>query len=95
MLDLIKLFIPKVKAEWEHVAYSMQYDIHDVIGIENDSSLTSIDKRCEKLLKNWLTTPNGVTPKTWCTLLKCIRDVDGLTDIAEMIDAELRTKYSN
>ena len=89
----VKIVIPKIKAEWTYVAYSMQYDIEDVDGIEKD--FADLAERSEKLFKNWLSTPKGITPKTWRTLLKCISDVDELKAVAEKIDAELKAKYSN
>ena len=91
MWDLIKIVIPKVKAEWTYVAYSMKFDIEDVVGIEKDSSDSA--KSCEKIFKNWLSTSKGIIPKTWRTLLDCIRDVDELTAAAETIDTELKNKY--
>ena len=92
MWDLIKIVIPKIKAEWKHVAYSMQYGIDDIKGIEKDS-LNSAE-RCERLFENWLASPKGITPKTWHTLLKCIRDVDDLRAAAQSIDTELTDKYN-
>ena len=71
----------------------MQYGINDVNGIEKDSS--NLAEMCQKLFENWLTSPKGITPKTWHTLLKCIRDVDDLTVAAENIDTELKAKYDS
>ena len=93
MWDLIKIVIPKIKPEWKHVAYSMQYGIDDIKGIEKDSS--NLAERCERLFENWLASPKGITPKTWHTLLKCIRDVDELAVAAEDIDTELKAKYNS
>ena len=90
---MIKIVIPKIKAEWENVAYSMQYDIDDVNGIEKDSS--NLAEMCQKLFKNWLASPKGITPKTWRTLLQCIRDVDDLVVAAKDIDTELKAKYNS
>ena len=70
----------------------MQYSINDVNGIEKDSS--NLAEMCQKLFENWLTSPKGITPKTWRTLLKCIRDVDDLVVAAENIDTELKAKYN-
>ena len=71
----------------------MKYDIEDVNGFEEDFS--NLAKRCQALFENWLSTPKGITPKTWLTLLKCIREVDELKSVAEKIDAELKAKYGN
>ena len=92
MWDLIKIVIPMIKAKWTHVAYSMQYDAEDIEGIEKDSSDSA--ESCERLFRNWLASSKGITPKTWGTLLKCIKDVDELAVTAENIDRELSTKYN-
>ena len=91
MWDLIKIVIPMIKAKWTHVAYSMQYDAEDIEGIEKDSSDSA--ESCERLFKNWLASPKGIT-KTWRTLLNCIKDVDELAVTAENIDTELSAKYN-
>lgn len=92
MLDLIKIVIPKIKHVWKYVAYSMQYNVSDVKGIEKDSSDSA--ESCLKLFENWLDTTNGATPKSWRTLVQCIKDVDELAAAAERIITELNAKYS-
>ena len=91
MWDLIKIVIPKIKAEWRDLAYCMQYDPADVKGIKKDCSCLA--ERCTELFENWLATPKGITPKTWHTLLKCIGEVDELSAAVEKIEAELKAKY--
>ena len=91
MWDLISIVVPEIKAKWTHVAYSMQYKINDVKVMQRDSS--DSEECCEKLFDDWLTTSKGVTPKVWHTLLKCIKDVKGLSGAAEKIDQELKDKY--
>ena len=93
MWDLIKIVIPEIKAKWKHIAYCMQYGIDDIKGIEKDS--LDLEERCQKLFENWLVSPKGIAPKTWHTLLKCIRDVNELANAAETIDTKLKAKYSN
>ena len=87
MWNLIKIVIPKVKASWRNLAFSMRYDIHEVRAFEKDGS--DLNDCCENLLTNWLTTDHGPKPKTYQTLLKCIKDVDGLTAVSEKIEREL------
>ena len=88
---IIKIVIPKVKSEWEDVAYSMKYDIPAVRGFKTSSD----DGRCCKnLFTDWLSTNNGITPKTWCTLLSCIKDVEDLQVIAEKIEIQILKKPS-
>ena len=87
MKILNRIVIPKIRAEWESVAYSMDYDSYTVSAIEKESR--NLQDCCQKLFKDWLTTSNGSSPKTWKTLLKCIEDVEELTAAVEKIKAEL------
>ena len=88
MWNLIKIVIPKIKAEWENVAYSMGYDPSTVDAIENECN-GNLDKCCKKFFKDWLTTNNGCTPKTWQKVIERIKAVDNLTAAAENISMEL------
>ena len=87
MWDLTKIVIPRIKAEWKNVAYSMRFDLRIIDAIHEDSR--SFQQCSQKLFTNWLTTNNGPTPKTWNTLLKRIKDVDSLVQAAEEIENDL------
>lgn len=90
MWDLIKIVIPKIKADWKHFAYSLEYDIATVKAIERNSR--DSQQCCENLFEDWLTTENSAFPKTWSTLLQKIRQVDGLFTAADDIKRELSNK---
>ena len=87
MKILDRVVIPKIRAEWERVAYSMNYDLNIISAIQKESR--NLRDGCQKLLIDWLTTSNGPTPKTWKTLLECIEDVEELTAAVEEIKAKL------
>ena len=74
---------------WDDVAYiSLHYDVSTVERIE--ASHKGEPKRCcQILLKDWLTTNNGVGPKTWETLLKQLKEVEQLTASVEKIENNL------
>ena len=91
MWDLIKIVIPKIKADWRDCAYSLGYDIPTVIAIEKDC--TDSKQCCEKLFIDWLTTEHGVAPKTWCTLLQHIKEVASLFAAADDIKKQLDKIY--
>ena len=84
---LNRVVIPKISAEWENVAHMMKYHLNTISTIEKESH--NFQDRCQKLFKNWLTTSNGPSPKTWKTLLKCIENVEDLTAAVEEIKTEL------
>ena len=86
MWELTKIVIPRVKVHWKDLAYCMRYD----------SEIESFDKEgrndhecCEKLFRIWLNSSRGPTPKTYQTLLKCIKKIDDLTATSEEIESKL------
>lgn len=87
MWDLIKIVFPKIKAKWDFVAYILRYSPYDVQAFEKDSR--DLDGSCKNLFVDWLTTNNGITPKTWQTLIEQIKAVGGLQQAAENIEKEL------
>ena len=83
MWQLNKIVVPQIMAYWEDVAYnSLHYDIPVVEGIK--ATHKGDPKRCcQELLKDWLSTGNGVDPKTWETLLGQFKEVPELTASVE------------
>ena len=92
MWDLIKIVIPKIKAEWKYFAYSLEYDIPIVKAIERDCR--DSEQCCEKLFEDWLSTEHGVAPKTWCILLQKIKQVERLFAAADDIKSQLDRKFT-
>ena len=88
MHDLNRIVVPKVSAEWEDIAYALQYDIPTVeqISVQHKDNPT---KCCKKLFKNWLATDNGVKPKIWQTLLDKLKEVEKLHSITDDIIKKL------
>ena len=84
MWDIISIVIPRIKAKWDYVAYSMKYSISAVNAFKKDSSDSG--QSCLNVFEDWLSTPNGITPKTWHTLLDRLKAVDGLQAEAEDIE---------
>ena len=87
MRNLIKVVIPKVKAEWEELAYCMTYEIGEVNAFKRDSR--NVQECCRKLLEDWLSTDHGPVPKTYKTLLNRIKEVQALNTASEKIEREL------
>ena len=94
MWQLYKFVVPKIIPHWEDVAYlSLHYDPSIVERIEASHKSESKKKCCQILLKDWLTTNNGVGPKTWETLLKQLKEVEELTASVEDIKKNLSNTY--
>ena len=82
MADINKIVIPQIKAEWEDVAYALRYKIPEVNGIK--AKYSDNPKRCcQELFIDWLSTNNGIGPKTWSTLLDKLGEIKELTAARE------------
>ena len=91
MADLLDIVIPLIKAEWEDVAYSLQYGIHTVDAI-GEKHKNDPHKCCRELLKDWLKSDHGVSPKNWYMLLTIIGKKSNLTAVKEEIIKELENR---
>ena len=88
MRDLNKIVVPKVLAEWEDIAYELEYEISGVKNIRNKHK-ENPKKCCKELFEDWLTTNNGARPKTWKTLLDKLKEIEELHEVTEDIIEEL------
>ena len=85
MWRLDRIVVPQIMAHWQDVAsHSLHYDASIITGIEKKCASDS-KRCCLELFKDWLTTENGVGPKTWKTLLTQLKEVEKLTDKVEEI----------
>ena len=87
MFELTEIVIPKIKPEWERLAYSMRYNTQEVKGFKKDSQDSA--ECCENLLDNWISTGHNPKPKTYQTLLKHIKKIDNLTAASEAVEEKL------
>ena len=87
MKDLVNIVIPQL-ADWETVAYTLDYDIRTVETIKNQYQ----NRHCQELFKDWLSTSHGVRPKTWFTLLNNIAENENFTSAVERILEKLEKK---
>ena len=94
MWELTKIVIPKIKAHWEELAYSMRYTLGEVEAFKGDGK--DLHDCCKRLLINWLMTGHGPEPKTYETLLIHIKKIEDLVSESEAIEKELikgKNKY--
>ena len=75
-------------ARWKHLAYCMNYSIVEVNAFKENFHGDS-QKCCQELLKDWLSTNHGPTPKTYQTLLNHIKKIDDLAAVSEEIEEKL------
>jgi len=91
MKYLKKFVIPKIAAKWKDVADFLEFDISTIQIIE-ENCMRDCSKCCDALLRNWISTSNGVRPKTWDTLLRALKEIDELTGAAVDIEKNLESK---
>ena len=87
MFELTEIVIPKIKDEWESLAYSMRYTTQEVKSFKRDSQ--DSHECCKNLLDNWISTGHGPKPKTYQTLLKRIKKISNLAAASEAVEKEL------
>ena len=88
MADLNNIVVPRIKAEWEDVAYALRYKIVTVNAIKVQHH-EDPKRCCRQLFMDWLLTNHGVIPKTWSTLLDKLRKVEDLSAATQEIISEL------
>ena len=89
MWPLKKIVIPKIAADWNDVAYCLDFELHTIRMIENKHG-NDCGKCCEELLRDWISTNHGKKPKTWTTLLESLHEIDQLASGVEDIEKELQ-----
>ena len=88
------IVIPNTMSHWKDVALiSLQYDPSMVERLEKQYA-NDCKKCCTKLFEDWLDTKNGVSPKTWQTLLTQLNEVKGLADKVKEIIKRLAGTYA-
>ena len=86
MWKINMIVVPLIMTSWENVAYSLRYRIEEVEAIKLKYK-EDPEKCCKELFVNWLSTHNGICPKTWKTLLNALKTgVFGLTAATEKIE---------
>ena len=87
MWELTEIVIPNIKDEWESLAYRMRYTTQDVKGFKKDAQNNV--ECCKNLLDNWISTNHGPEPKSYQTLLKCIKKIKSLAAASKTVEKEL------
>ena len=88
MAELLVIVIPLIQAEWEDVAHILRFDIH-MVDAFGDKHKNDPSKCCREMLKDWLKSDRGVSPKTWSTLLDVIGELPNLAAAKEKIMEKL------
>ena len=82
------IVVPRVCVWWEDVAFALYYKIPTVDTIKQKHH-DDPKKCCRALFIDWLSTNNGVSPKTWSTLLNAVSIIDELKAVSKEILTEM------
>ena len=82
------MVIPNVSFCWKKVADFLEYPIAKKREIE-ERQHGDPTKCCVELLEDWLSSDNGVKPKTWSKLLSILKDIRELGNASLSIQEQL------
>ena len=87
--ELLEIVIPKVANHWDTLAYFLEFEIPRVEIIRKQHP-NDPEECCTKVFVHWLTSDEGISPKTWGVLLKTLKKIKKLTAVTEQIENELK-----
>ena len=88
MSTLIKVVVPRIAPHWNIVAYFLKFELPR-IEIIRQQHPNDPERSCVKMFDHWLSTDEGVKPKTWNGLLKTLKEIKQLAAVTEQIEKEL------
>ena len=91
MSKLLTIVVPKVAAYWEILAYCLELEISRV-KIIKEKCTSNPENCCKEVFIHWLTSKEGINPKTWGTLLKTLKEIEDLKAVTEAIEKELNQR---
>lgn len=87
MKDLVAIVVPRISAEWNTVAYYMDFKIAE-IKIIREKCREDPEKCCIELLERWLQVKSD---RNWEMLLNVFNQVRNLTAVSEQIENDLKS----
>ena len=74
-MDVIVKIAPRVATTWLDIGYCLKLEEHDLEIIENECR-GDLRVACRKMLRRWLSSAKGRTPKTWRTFIQVLFELD-------------------
>ena len=81
---MYKHVIPRISADWETVAAYLEYTIPTKKTIKK-ANRGLPGECCKALLEDWITTDNGVKPKTWEKFIEVLSEISSLAMVTKQI----------
>ena len=83
-----KIVLPEISYCWKTVADFLEYSFAKKKEID-ERQRGDPTKCCAELLEDWLSTGNGVKPKTWSKLVSVLKEVRELKNASQTIEEQL------
>jgi len=83
-----KIVLPETSYCWKTIADFLEYSIAKKKEID-ERQRGDPTKCCAELLEDWLSTGNGVKPKTWSKLVSVLKEVRELKNASQTIEEQL------
>ena len=93
MSDLLMIVVPKTAAYWDTLAYCLDFEVPRVEIIRKQCP-NDPEGSCKEVFIHWLTSDEGISPKTWEVLLKTLKRIKKLTAVTELIEKELKQRWA-
>ena len=91
MSDLLTIVVPKTAAHWDTLAYCLDFEVSRVKIITKQYS-NDPETCCKEVFVHWLTSDEGISPKTWGVLIKALKEIKKLTAATEQIEKALKQR---
>jgi len=76
-MDVVVKIAPKLAPDWEDIGYCLKLKDEDMESIEDNLSRSGDKKSaCKMVMKTWMRSTHGRTPKTWRTLITVLQELD-------------------
>ena len=89
MKQLLTIVVPRIATEWDKVAHHLELHICTIIYIQQHYG-NNPEKCCCHMLEEWISTDQGLTPKSWSTLLSVFKQIKALTKTSGEIKNDLQ-----
>ena len=86
MKNLLTIVVPRIAAEWNTVAYYMDFEIAEIKTIR-EKCREDPERCCTELLERWLQMKSD---RNWAALLTVFKQVRNLTAVTEQIENDLK-----
>ena len=76
-MNVMVKVVPKVATDWEEIGYCLELRDKEMADIEADVLRSGdVKSACKMVMKTWMRSTHGRSPKTWRTLMTVLEELD-------------------